>query len=418
MERGQVNGGRTIKMSPISMAKTRLPSHIRMSIFPFFLCFLIFTSYLETLRVKIESRDDGDHGVAWCDSKGFHAHCQFIDSVCYDPVSKEWLTSTLPFGEWTNVSRNVLKMSRKPFDTCDSPFQPRHTNLAHQGIDACSPQGDADSGCEIIYEKTIYVCMWIMHFGHALMDMAYPAYELLKSFGFHDNITILIDYEPDDVGGSPQANIEILSLLGKVIRVQDLQKATCFHDFYVGMKRHGIYGSQDLEGEGYRAFRDFVFYRNEMRHPASVCRITILSRASNRRLVNEKELRSRLQSEFGTVCIIKTIIMEDMSLEAQIKEVSQTSILISVAGSGSHHAIWLPDQGASILILHPANINVNLGICSHSRLNCYHSNASFLDEDRLSNLDEEAIKKLDVTCNIDDVTKQVREARLSFVTSN
>lgn len=180
------------------------------------------------------------------------------------------------------------------------------------------------------------------------------------------------------------------------------------------MKQHGIYGNGDLEGEGYRAFRDFVFYRNEIRHPKSVCKITIMSRASDRRLMNEKELNSRLESEFGTRCIVKRLIMEGMSLETQIREISQTSILISVAGSGSHHAIWLPDQGASILILHPANINVNRGICHHSRLNCYHSSASFLNEDKLFNLNEETVKKLDVVCNIDDVTSQVREAYLSL----
>lgn len=361
-------------------------------------------------RHNMETRMYKVNRSAACDTEAYYSHCRFRKSVCFDFPDRTWFTASIPYQGWTNVSRNVLNMGRKPFDSCDSPFVP-------QLIDPSNSSSLLDQAIEdglLLAGKTIYVCMWIMHFGHALMDMLYPSFELLKTFGY-DNVTILVDYDPKMVGGANISNVQLLSLLGNVIHLEQLKSSqpACFQDFLVGMKQHGIYGNKDHFGEGYTEFRDYVFSRNGISVSQVACKISVVSRENDRRLINEEALLFSLEKQFSSDCTIKKLIFEHMALIDQIKEISDTTIMISVAGTGSHHAIWLPDNGTDILLLHPGNINVNLKICQHSKHKCFRSQ-TYLEDGPVnpnSQVEFEDQKAADVFCNVQDIIAKINISR-------
>ena len=280
-------------------------------------------------------------------------------------------------------------MGRKPFDSCDEPFLPRSVGRkAFENI--LREQADRIA---IHHRPVILLCVWLHQFGHSLLDFLYPAFELWKTFQTDDeDLVIFSDFDEMAVVGDPWVTYQSLELLGKVANfrwvVHQLQQRNnvdyfCFDRLLVGLKRHGVYDSADVPENGHRHFRNYILQKIGMPESSqsmdgtdtqgadnalTTCRAVYVQRTEKRRLLNEADVVETIQRTLGTSCTVESVdFNRNMTLIDQIRYVSSATWLISLAGSGSHQMLWLPDGAVSLVILHPFHHDkdVNKVICDH-----------------------------------------------------
>jgi hypothetical protein len=93
--------------------------------------------------------------------------------------------------------------------------------------------------------------------------------------------------------------------------------------------------------------------------------------------LNEDEALEGIQSLLGSEYTVLMLSLEGPLLK-QVKLLAQTAYFISLAGSGSHQMMWLPNGAVSITIAHPYHNDVKAGICSKStRVLCLKSPSSY-----------------------------------------
>jgi hypothetical protein len=308
-----------------------------------------------------------------------HAHCMFVQSLCMSTdVSGGWLTSSSILRNSSGVALSVVKMGSNIWGNwsgCDDYFAP---------VEA--PRDVEQPGQHMkLPGNYVFVCTWIHHFGHVLMDHLLPAFLALHSFySSSDNVTIIVDAKIKTAVSTPHVTYNLLSLLAPVVWLSDLKDQAlaanasklCPERMVVGFARHGLVGEDTTHG-AYALMRDHVYTRYNITAPPTGCVALIVQRGHKSRFItNIDDVSAAMQDFFGSACQVVTTRLEGDIL-TQVRLVATLRFLITVSGSGSHHMIWLPDGSVSIVVQHPFHGDVNRVICAkHAGVLCLTANST------------------------------------------
>lgn len=326
------------------------------------LCLPIFSLFL--LAAIVNARQENPS--ARCTSNSTFASCLF-QPACLEAESNQaiWTTETLPYHNWLGVSKNVQRMGSNDFgqfDGCDNPFLPKIIKDNHDDTPFVSLSG-----------TYLYLCVWIHHFGHNLMDHLYPAFDLIQAMAKNNTgVTLLIDPRIKTEVSTPSLTMDILSVLGTVRSVQEVSqwaesigmKRVCFERFLVGMKRTGVTSHQDIPEGGYSMMRDFVYNRLGIKNSREGCKFMLVKRSGSRAISNAEVLLQELRSLLPGHCTIEHTDFSGAFAD-QIRHVASLNGIISVASSGSHQMMWLPDGAFSLVIEHPFHADTNRKVCEN-----------------------------------------------------
>ena len=236
---------------------------------------------------------------------------------------------------------------------------------------------------DIVAQPTLIVWVWVDHFGHQLVDMIFPAFMALHSFGLGRNqsledVNILLI---GDVKTHYHWAHSTAGLIGKPITVQELKRQTdseivCIPNAIFGIKLHSIDPCcrGDIRPGDYQLFRDYVLSSAHLRGARRLPLVLYFKKSDawtgeRRRIVNVAPMLDVVAEFFNEASgwNIQQRVMEDLTLPEQIELVSTASMHIAIVSTESHFAIFLRDGGVSVSILHPRHVDVNAGICDSSR---------------------------------------------------
>eukprot|EP00211_Chloroparvula_japonica_P007557 CAMPEP_0119158678 /NCGR_PEP_ID=MMETSP1310-20130426/53382_1 /TAXON_ID=464262 /ORGANISM="Genus nov. species nov., Strain RCC2339" /LENGTH=318 /DNA_ID=CAMNT_0007151303 /DNA_START=234 /DNA_END=1190 /DNA_ORIENTATION=- len=249
----------------------------------------------------------------------------------------------------------------------------------------------------VIPGVTYFLCSWVNHFGHILMDMIFPSFLALQdlnvlgrsvrvivdnrfTFPYGSNCTVMDAVETFLTPGTRP--VELSRLLAEY---RTWVKPVCFSRFVVGLKYERIVQSftmtpwRPITVTDIRAFRDHVVSGHGARvlpEPDRSCRILILDRdTTDRRLTNVRELAQAVSASTHLYDIeVRIEKFDGMTMVAQVAEIVAADVFISVSGTGSHMAVFLPDGAASIVITTANKADVNVHLCQvATHLHCYNS---------------------------------------------
>lgn len=324
--------------------------------------------------------------------------CQY-QGACYDVMANVWQTQNS-----ANTSPMLNDLGNFVRASDPNAFESRHSRCNGNFISVLKPERPNDY---INVPGTTYnVCCWVTHFGHVLINMLIPAFHALQTFGLQDqipNMTYLLDLRYTYKWGSNDTIIEVFELAtasrDRVLTLPDLiQKAreekkthVCFERFVVGMRHDTLLVG--LDHPGHPAGPDATSgmleaLRDEMSRlyprPNSgqqTCRVLILDRQKTR-VINDVGSLMRLSSSiFRGNVLVSVDIFDYASLIAQYKQITETHVLITVAGTGSHWAIFLPEGAASIVIKASGNVDVNFNLCMvANHVKCFNVNSTSDDD--------------------------------------
>lgn len=324
-----------------------------------------------------------------------------------------WTAESLPYEDWRGVSRAVKRIGSGVFgrfDGCDDPFLPeikRH-------------QEENESPSVFLSGTYVYLCVWIHHFGHSMMDHLYPAFDLIQTMAERGGkeVTLLVDPQIR-TSAAPQAlTMDILSVLGPVRTVQEMSHwaqekgidRVCFEKMLVGMKRTGVSSHDDVPQGGYNAMRNFVYGRLGIKNASvkKACSFILVNRAVGSRVIsNAGILLQELTNALPSHCAVDHIDF-DGAFADQIKKIASTSGIISIASSASHQMIWLPDGAFSLVIDHPFHNDTNSMVCKkmHNVL-CLRARSTVADETDIPD-DLSGKMSLSVVADVSEVLRQFR----------
>jgi hypothetical protein len=287
----------------------------------------------------------------------------------------QWHSSSRPSPHWPGVNIGVHAQFRGSMGW-HGPilYVPRDLFNPSLAPPSVLPQTSFD----LMVRPVVLLYIWVDHFGHALMDQVFPAFLTMKTFGLttnrsHDNVDVVLI---GDARTHYKWALPLSNLIGNSHTIHDLRRASdsgivCFNDAVVGMKRNSVNHAnfQDTKLGDYQAFRDFVlsgkpFLANDC-SPRNLI-VVFKKLANRRRLMNLDVLVQRITSFFGTQWDVQVKVMETLSLEEQICLVSSARVHVSVASTESHFAMFLPNGGVSIVMMHPLHEDVNKAICDTS----------------------------------------------------
>lgn len=146
--------------------------------------------------------------------------------------------------------------------------------------------------------------------------------------------------------------IELFSTLAVDYTLKD---SICFKELNVGPSSHqcGGPGSSQITSHEIYQFSNFLKRRikpflkhKESLNSSSTNQITILSRRTNRKILNENELKEELKQEFPFLQV-ELVTLEDFSFPQQTEILQKTSILIGIHGSGILNFIFMLPESES-----------------------------------------------------------------------
>jgi hypothetical protein len=331
------------------------------------------------------SRADSDSVLESKSSVATHGH--YKRPVCLDLRAHTWFASHNPDTDaaWRGVSYSSYREAHRgrgwngpllfntgPTFLLSSTYRP-----------AASP-----ISFDIVAQPTLILWIWVDHFGHQLVDMVFPALMAMHSFGLGRNqsledVNILLI---GDVKTHYHWARSTAGLIGKPVTIQELRRQTdsdivCIPDAIFGLKLHSIDPCcrADVRAGDYQLFRDYVLssaqFRGIRRRPLVLYfKKSDVWTGERRRIVNVAPMLEVVDEFFNphSGWNVQQRVMEDLTLPEQIKLVSTASMHIAIVSTESHFAIFLPDGGVSVSILHPKHVDVNSGICdsSQGRITC------------------------------------------------
>ena len=346
---------------------------------------------------------------AYCSSSSIHANCFFGRSLCYNISSSQWETSTFPFYNWSGVSlrsRGSLFRDSPAHAACNEPFLPKLNR---------NPVMDA----YWINGTCVLSCIWVYVFGHIFLEMMLPAWLAMKNIAERlklsdQNITYVLDNRFG--AGLAQSSFTLLShrpilAFNELIAEANQQSKShlCFDKLIIGYRLQSsleyAHNVAHLENGDLARYRDYIKvlhgFPTRVNMSEDVCIALIAQRGADRRIVpeSEKEIIEILHER--TNCTVKVASFDTISISEQVRLVSEASVLVHVSGSGAHHFIWLPDRGASLLIVHPkmplnalgngglggGGLILNEFLCwKHPTILCVTAGAKSLGEDSRSDI--------------------------------
>lgn len=312
---------------------------------------------------------------------------------------------------------------------------PKHTDR-HSNCDAkfqATLVNEASETRMTMPGTTYLVCCWVTHFGHVMVNMLVPAFHALGKFGLMSplsNVSFLLDLRFTFKWGSNSTIVGLFEAIVGSGRVMTLPKVidgtlatnnthACFKKIIVGMLHDNILCSSancDVNEKGRAASRGmFEPLRNELfrQHPeyyamlrkpvVNPCRVLILDRDANLgRRIGDFGIMARLvRKTFREDWLTHASFFETLNLRSQFAEIGRTAVLITIGGTGSHWAIFLPSNSVSIEI-RARNKAVNKNICLVAKhLKCF----------EVGSINDSAKNSPDIFANITELESALRNAR-------
>ena len=301
------------------------------------------------------------------------SNIHYHNSICYCKDNKTWVTDMKPSlsGEsWTGVRYTPYYSSR------DYPGMGLAGNNmsgygSHFKPTTISNFDEKFKNSILVKGWSMLLFVWIDHFGHVLMDQLFPLFQSIQTFGGdvnNSNIFLVSDIKKSKL----EFSFKLSKLLASTELFVDLiesveENVICFEDFVVGLRQQSINPccNVDLVPHGYSLFRDAVFSHNSIT-PHLTKQIIICIRRKNRIIKNIDDVVTHARLLFGPQWVIRVQIMENLSVLNQILLMSKTSLLITVASTESHFAIFLPTNAVSVVVLHPHHDDVNKYVCLYT----------------------------------------------------
>lgn len=250
--------------------------------------------------------------------------------------------------------------------------------------------------------STYYVCCWISHFGHNLINMVVPSFHALSRIGrepYFDSINFLIDTRDD---GTPRGNCKmgkkVFQVFGFVsghpdhvlsldkLATESLRRGythVCFDELIVGMLCDSLLIGRGKDGtyqpQGSHVVPGMVepLRRQVMRTRGTLDTETGASskRKCEATFLTRREGRGRNVLNFDTILdlarqslsrkswAVSSVSFDGLSLAEQYGIIRQTSLFVSVSGTGSHWAMFL-HEGAVSIVIESRGYDVNMGLCT------------------------------------------------------
>jgi len=237
-----------------------------------------------------------------------------------------------------------------------------------------------------------YLCCWTPEFGHVLINMVFPAFHALSKL-FPQEVFSSIQYVVKETErqttrterGFFALYYDVLEFFtgfkGKVFSFDQLIKKAreegkeevCFDQLAAGMFLDSLIWSRDIPEYDIKEdllvpMKDHVAQLYPLEHESlekvlgetrvngqsgeTECNIAILERKNgSRNMVNKDEVLDTIKNIYqDEKWNIQTISFDDVGLESQYLTMQNTKLFLSVSGTGSHMAAYLPDGAASIEI--------------------------------------------------------------------
>lgn len=305
-------------------------------------------------------------------------------------------------GQWYSVEQSepISVVARHPWennvhDKCDEPVRFEARSKLRSSVSVR------------ISGTTAYVCEWTDHFGHALVQFLVPLLVAIGRVNARlDDFKVLID----DKWQAPAA-LKVLSVVSKeIVRLSSLPRhiPVCFENFLIGFELTSPivnnflqwHDSVDLSSLDLRRARDLVLSLANMPQSSRTCVVTIVDRSS-RRMIN---LGAVVASVRATGCNADVIRFDQISVAEQIAIVHRSTALVTVVGTESHFALFLPDNSCAIHVQHSHMWDVNQIVCDRaSWLRCMKTKSSSIPHSHVYE------SKWDVTVEIADFESKLAE---------
>jgi hypothetical protein len=227
------------------------------------------------------------------------------------------------------------------------------------------------------------------------LELLLPTFLLLQRFSLQHSskIRILLDHQYNGRFGTNETlhsllgalspHTEVLPLqnyLEEVSRQNPSKRFICFEQFLFGTKQtaptfYHDTNSVDLHPGDLQSFRDYILTSNSIvsqdhndstrTHQKAALAPTptveekwkdriflVEQRQGNRKILNSREFEEVFRKIFPR-SHLKWVSFAGLPFLQQVEMVANAHVLVTVAGTASHHIIWLRDGGTSIEILHP-----------------------------------------------------------------
>jgi hypothetical protein len=240
-----------------------------------------------------------------------------------------------------------------------------------------------------------FVCCWVNHIGHIIMDMLVPAVLSVLDAGLSpSHLQYVVDNRFTFPYGS---NHTILTAIQSFTGQQALplkhyidaasaagKTAVCFTEFVAGMRRFDLLPEQPAS---YITRNDMVLIRemymrkfmtvDDVGQMIKARTLVIEQRKQGRTICNLESMLSMIKKTLDTtVWNVHVLAFEEHTLDQQFALLARTDIFISVAGTGSHLSLFLPSQSVAVVVTSRLVRNVNARVCRFSPYTCIQVNAT------------------------------------------
>lgn len=228
-----------------------------------------------------------------------------------------------------------------------------------------------------IQQPVVHTCRFVSHYGHALVDNLAPAFQAMEAFVAPEErqlVSFLLE-DHTHAGALPTHVFEeVLELVAPVVDLAELvgaapgashvssahrahhavsdlarsahgKDAVCFDHFVVGVRQVKHTWAEGAPAGGYHRMRDHVWGRLGLTAPpaAMPCNALLVERvATYRGMVNTDEVYTAMQRVLGSSCRVTQMDFSGPPA-SQVALLSNVTFMVSVTGTGSHQAMWLPD---------------------------------------------------------------------------
>jgi len=189
----------------------------------------------------------------------------------------------------------------------------------------------------------------------------------------------------------------------------------CFEKLFVGLKRIGVFATDQIRQGAYQDLRDYVFTRNNISFSPLIerhCFVLLCQRSMNDRwIVNWKEVIAKVK-EMSNCEVMVYGNASSYHVIDQVKLYARANFVIGVSGSALHNMIWMSDNSVLLHIQHPHHDLVALQQqCTYVRpnsVNCSRKIQCVVDNS------SETVPKFarNVIVNIESFENEFREALL------
>lgn len=294
----------------------------------------------------------------------------------FDHAEARWYCSGLPVADWKGVYgmtdptyySQYIGASKGFFKALQSPPSGNHTCVPGKGT---------------WIKRAMLMNIFAIHPGHTLLDNQVVGYLNLRSWDLQerDDISLIWFFEARwsrfimDPGPYHVLMTNILRMAQMLMPSQEpqflekLPRDTCIDQLIVGSPDYGYVPWNSIQPTlgTFEQFSRWLLRRNGML-PKKRARpiLTIVQRAETRRFTNLDTVVDRIQQVLPEFDIRFLNAKSPLSVAEDLAAIAESRIMVVIAGSESHFAMFLPPGATLIEINHPYHDrDVNKFLCDN-----------------------------------------------------